>query len=177
MRQLRMNLRHVTVVCASVLYAGCAANVDPSESAESVGTESQASIVGVWQFGLSNGDAGSNPVVWNDVVPCQQFSSSDGRFHPGKLWKGQCRSEFGGQVMYGNSYAALQFTLGHALVEQSNQGFTPSTAITGSSPGLLPVCRPFTRSQSTGKVWQGTCLFEFADQAAGTSSFAFLVQQ
>jgi hypothetical protein len=158
----------------SGLCIGCMADVSADKSLEETATTDQALITGVWAGPFSNGDAGPNPLVWGGMVPCENINA-DFRYHPGKLWDGTCRYEYGGGVVYEDSYYTLQFQSG--MISIANPGFTPPSAFVGSSPGQLPVCYPYNYPQSTGKVWQGNCRFEWGDVAHIEPGFWFLGKQ
>lgn len=160
------------ITSMGTLCVGCAVDVDADGSQDETATVDQELITGIWDGQFSNGNAGPNPVIWNGIVPCEAFDSRNNSYNPGKLWNGTCRYEFGGGVVYAGGYYTLQFESGMFAI--ANPGFTPPNAITGSSPGDLPVCAPFNFSQSTGKVWLGRCLFEWGDRARAETGFWFL---
>lgn len=156
------------------LCGGCAEDPGADVAQEDTATVEQGLITGAWAGPFNNGDAGPSPLVWNGVVPCEAYSFGDNRYHPGKLWAGTCRYEYNSGVLYAVSYYTLQSQSGMFAI--SNPGFTPSNAITGSPSAQLPVCAPFYYPQSTGKVWQGTCRFEWGDAAHAETGFWFLAR-
>lgn len=154
--------------------AGDEANFD-----EEVASIEEELIVGKWQGPFSNGDAGPNPMTFkqkdsNTVVYCQVYRS-DGRWHPGKLWAGQCRYDYNGAIGYASTYHALQKQSGLSYVP--NPGYTPANAISssnGPSLGGLPVCSHWM--YGTGKVWQGTCRISWDGKRFEMPYFDFLVK-
>jgi hypothetical protein len=168
-----MNQCVATVALAFGLIAiGCSAEVG-DDTTEELATSQSELIVGNWAGPFTNGDAGGNPVSWtqsngSSVVLCEVFEAGDGRYHPGKLWSGTCRYEYGGVIKYGGSYYTLQWPSSGTL-----QGVaTPNNAV-ASSPSSLPVCGA---SGGTGKVWQGNCIYEYNGSKISTSSFSFIVK-
>jgi len=167
---------------ALLACAGCGAASDAQGLEEDVGATHEASIVGFWTGTFSNGDAGLNPRLFGDgntgVVICEAIDGRDSRQHPGKLWNGTCRYEWGGGVVYAPQYSTLQV---QGTFWLANSGFTPANAIAGSLPGQLPVCRPHVSGMNSGfsggKVWLGSCLGEFGDHAVSTTNFDFLIRQ
>jgi hypothetical protein len=166
----------IALSITAMFSVGCTANVESSP--EEVRATQEALYLGNWDGPFSNGYAGTNPFVFNGVVPCEFYEASDNRYHPGKLWAGSCRIEYGGEggVIYnGYNYYALQGSrIGALLHAVPNPGYTPDNAIVGSYPGYLPVCAPAEHAQSTGKVFAGTCDYEWGDVGHTTSNFSFL---
>ena len=154
---------------------GCLAEVD-DDTPITVETVESELRVGDWAGPFSNGDAGIDPVRWMQSdgtasVICEVFEAGDSRYHPGKMWNGTCRYEYSRKIKYSGSYYTLQRPASGILRTVSNTGYTPDDAI-GSSPSSLAVCGT---SSGTGKVWQGSCLWEYADRLQTSTSFSFFV--
>ena len=147
-----------------------------------LGSTEQAVIIGNWtSSNLYNGDGGPSPFLsspWGGVI-CQAWDYRDQTWHPGKLHMGTCRYEWGWKAVFASSYRALQNAYPSYRL-QWNPGYTPYNAVASDSG--LPVCQYDAGggSWTSGKVWMGQCLSEYANvanmaQSNGTAFF-FLVQ-
>ncbi len=162
-----MRLRSVRVVTCGMLAAlgvlsnfGCAMQ---SGDEGDVRELQEALIVGSWSGDLWNGDPGQAP--WMDTslvakVPCEVYSTGDHWWHPGKLWAGNCRIQWGSGVYISPTYRALQVPSGTNYYWQQYSGFTPTNAVI-SQAGSLPVCKGFLAEWTLGKLWQGECWGEY----------------
>jgi hypothetical protein len=152
------------------------------DATEAVGTAQEELMVGPWAGPYTNNNAGANPVNFkqNDgktVSICEGFEAGDGRYHPGKMWGGNCRYEYGGHVVYNPSYYVLQGSWTMHWQYNNNSAAVPSNAIgsngtTGTNPTSLPVC---ATGGGTGKMWGGWCFVEYNGSVTSSQSFYWLV--
>jgi hypothetical protein len=159
-------IARVLAVAILGLTGGCTASaMEPADTAAA----DEALVTGNWAV-TASGRAGDSP-FWTPTpghVLCAAWDGNDGRIHPGKLWLGTCRYEFGGRIGYASSYDALQNApAGTYYHWEWSFGYTPETAVTApeSANTRLPVCAMLRNGEwITGKVWAGQCLGEWGDQ-------------
>lgn len=160
----------------ALFLGGCVGEMTDQEM-EEFATVEQGIVVGDWRGPFVNGDVGSGAMTWvqwldgRTVVICEGFEAGDGRWHPGKLWAGQCRYDYNGGLRYSSVYNTLKKPSSYRWVQ--NQGHTPAKALgsTGTAANSLPLCASWG---GTGKVWAGKCRFEWKGNRQETTDFKFL---
>jgi hypothetical protein len=158
---------------------GCSAEIDESAEAEEVGSVDSALVVGNWSATMSNGSFASPAVTFtqddgNLVVACEGFEAGDNRWHPGKLWSGQCRYEYGGSVRRANSYRTLKSPSSGWHYQPDVGGLVPSSALASNNPSPLPLCVTW---HGFGKVWAGECRVEYQGNVHryGPGAFSYVL--
>jgi hypothetical protein len=185
-------MKSIWAVGAVLSLAGCSMNTGagPSgDAGEAVGTAQDELVVGPWAGPYSNNNAGPYPVNFKQsdgktVAVCEGYEPGDGRYHPGKMWGGTCRYEYGGHIVYNGSYYVLQsrWNVNQADYpkhwQSNNQSSTvPSTAIgsngsTGANATSLPICKT---GGGTGKAWLGWCYVEYNGSVTSSQTFDWLL--
>jgi hypothetical protein len=167
-------LSRLGAIALAATTIGCGA---PEEGVESV---AQALTVGRWSSDLCCGDYPSDPYAEFEIPwACETFSTADYRWHPGKFWNNTCRVEWADRVFYTNSYRILRrpATGSYSLVGGSSSSLVPENAVFSdwSSSGNvgLPLC--LGASQAWGKVFDGTCRFEYDDRVYKVPAWQYLV--
>jgi hypothetical protein len=163
-----MKLVHAPLATLAILFAA-SATIGCGEPPGSIDESTHALVGGTWSDNVRNGSIGPNPFQpYPSMVPCEGYSSSDDSWHPGKVWSGTCRFEWGDRLFYFSTYRALQNPpSGHYDFADSGYpaGFTPENAVTSEDTSHkqgLPVC--LGAGQAFGKVWNGTCRYEYGDK-------------
>lgn len=174
---MRRTLKPVGGIVALLTMSGIACGPEPGAPGD-LEQSSSALTLGNWSEILQNGSAGPDPFPAPHSITmffCEKLVIDDRRFHAGKLYNGTCRWEWGDNAAWSHSYRVLQKPASGSYSLVWNPGFTPNNAVsthpTDANPGL-PVC---VYAGHPGKVWNGTCRIEYAEDASSSTGFHFVV--